>query len=108
MFPSVFSLDHRNGDNGRYYRKKNHVSFSPTIHDKYSVHGKAEAEQYVPVQIRVDDCNKQCQDWGGMLSGMSSHFGMRLAGGHVYNGKQEVVDTRIQVFVLGIQVLNVL
>lgn len=40
-----------------------------------------------------------------MLSGMRSHFGMRLAGGCVYNGNQEVVDTRIQVFVLGIQVL---
>lgn len=40
-----------------------------------------------------------------MLSGMRSHFGMRLAGGYVYNGKQEVVDARIQVFVLGIQVL---
>lgn len=40
-----------------------------------------------------------------MLSGMRSHFGMRLAGGRVYNGKQEVVDARIQVFVLEIQVL---
>lgn len=26
---------------------------------------------------------------------MRSHFGMSLAGGHAYNGKQEVVDTRI-------------
>lgn len=40
-----------------------------------------------------------------MLSGMGSYFGMRLAGGHVYNGKQEVVDARIQVFVLEIQAL---
>lgn len=40
-----------------------------------------------------------------MLSGMRSYFGMTLAGGRVYNGKQEVVDAQIQVFVLGIQVL---
>ena len=40
-----------------------------------------------------------------MLSGMRSHFGMRLAAGRVYNGKQEVVDARMQVLVLRIQVL---
>lgn len=40
-----------------------------------------------------------------MLSGKRSHFGMRLAGGCVCNRKQEVVDARIQVFILGIQVL---
>lgn len=34
-----------------------------------------------------------------MLSGMRSHFGMRLAGGCVCNRKQEVVDARIQVFI---------
>lgn len=40
-----------------------------------------------------------------MLSGMRSHFRMRLAGGCVCNRKQEVVDARIQVFILGIQAL---
>ena len=87
LFPSIFSLDHRDGDNGCYYRKKIQASFSQTILNKDSVYGKAEAEQYISVQLRADVCNKQCKDQGDMLSGMRSHFEMRLAGTHVCNGK---------------------
>lgn len=80
--------------------------FSQSIHNRDYVYAKAEAEQYISVQIPADDCNEQ-QDQGGRLSGMRSHFG-RIAGGSVHNGKQEVVEARVQVFILGISGLNVL
>lgn len=38
---------------------------------------------------------------------MRSHFG-RIAGGSVHNGEQEVVEARVQVFILEISGLNVL
>lgn len=54
-----FSLDFRNDDNSCYYRMKFIHFFSQSIHNRDYVYAKAEAEQYISVQIPADDCNEQ-------------------------------------------------